>query len=364
MIGISASEELRNYLSTDPGYLRLNELQLRVCRRATQGSKDQSNQRQQGWKSQKADQYFANQRQRADHADVKLQKAFFKMMLEIGKELNKATPAFEFDLQSNVLDFCMAPGGFVRCILSLNSDAHVDSFSLPQDQGGHRVLLRNWTKDKRISIRWSDVTMFGEEMGHLEDKCKHLSYKGPAQKWPYKIEHYDLIVCDGQVLRSHQGQELKESVEPVRLSCAKLYTGLKRNRPGGTLIALLHRINTVRNFGIIHLFYKFSQVQLFKPVTSHKIKSSFYLVAMNIRPDEKAYAEAMTHFKQLWDHATFGIDIKSQAEFCAKWEISKKSLQPEIDEFGATFIELTWPIRKIQEDALAKASCLKSWVSG
>jgi hypothetical protein len=29
-IGISASEELRNYLSTDSSYLRLEELQLRV----------------------------------------------------------------------------------------------------------------------------------------------------------------------------------------------------------------------------------------------------------------------------------------------------------------------------------------------
>lgn len=280
-------------------------------------------------------------------------------MLEIGKELNKATTAFKLDPHSNVL----APGGFVRCILDLNSDAHVDAFSLPQDQGGHRVLMYNWTNYKRISIRWFDVTMFVEEMGHLQDECDHPGCQGLGQKWPYKTERYDLIVCDGQVLRTHQDQELKESVEPVRLTCAQLYMSLKRIRPGGTLVALLHRINTVRSFKIIHLFYKFSQVQLFKPAKSHKMKSSFYLVAKNIRPDEKAYAEAMTHFRQLWDHATYGTGNESQVDFCMEWELSKKSLQPEIAEFGATFIELARPIWKIQEDALGKASFLKNEIS-
>ncbi|KAH0032293.1 NAD(P)-binding protein, partial [Aureobasidium melanogenum] len=338
---ISASEELRNFLSIDSDYLRLEELQLR------------------GWKSKKADRYFADQRHSADHANEKLQRRFFSIMVEIGKELNEATTAFKLDPHSNVLDFCMAPGGFVKCVLNLNPDAQVDAFSLPQEQGGHRVLLRNWATDERISIRWIDITMFAEEMGHLEDEYNRTDWKSSAQKWPYRTERYDLIVCDGQVLRTHQGQELKESVEPVRLTCAQLYLGLKRIRPGGTLVVLLHRINTPRNFRIIHLFHKFSQVQLYKPDTSHKMKSSFYLVAKNVRPDERAYAEAMAHFKQLWDHATYGIDNESQAEFSTEWELSKKSLQPEIDEFGATFIELARPIWKIQEEALAKATFLR-----
>jgi 23S rRNA U2552 (ribose-2'-O)-methylase RlmE/FtsJ len=300
-----------------------------------------------GWKSKEADQYFADQRQRADHANEKLQQRFSKMMLKIGKELNQVTTAFRFDPHSNGLDFCMAPGGFVKCVLDLNPDAQVDAFSLPQEQGGHRVLLRNWTTDERVSIRWTDVTMFAEEMGHLEDDYNRTDWKSSAQKWPYRTERYDLIICDGQVLGTHQGQELKETVEPIRLTCAQLYLGLKRIRPGGTLVVLLHRINTARNFRIIHLFHKFSQIQLFKPVTSHKMKSSFYLVAKNVRPDERAYAKAMAHFKQLWDYATYGIDNESQAEFSTEWELSRKSLQPEIDEFGATFIELARPIWKI-----------------
>ncbi|KAG9858515.1 NAD(P)-binding protein, partial [Aureobasidium melanogenum] len=316
------------FLSTDSDYLRLEELQLR------------------GWKSKNADRYFANQRQSADHANEKLQRRFLTMMVEVGKELNEATAAFKLDPHSHVLDFCMAPGGFVKCVLDLNPDAQVDAFSLPQDQGGHRVLIYHWTKDERISIRWVDVTMFVEEMGHLEDECGRPDWKSSAQKWPYKIERYDLIICDGQVLRTHQGPELKESIEPVRLTCAQLYLGLKRIRPGGTLVVLLHRINTARNFRIIHLFQKFSQVQLFKPATSHKMKSSFYLVAKNIRPDERAYTEAMAHFRQLWDYATYGIDNESQAEFCTEWELSKKSSQPEIDELGATFIELARPVWK------------------
>ncbi|KAG9753484.1 NAD(P)-binding protein, partial [Aureobasidium melanogenum] len=279
-----------------------------------------------GRKSKKADRYFANQRHSADHANEKLQRRFFSIMVEIGKELNGATTALKLDPHSNVLDFCMAPGGFVKCVLELNPDARVDAFSLPQEQGGHRVLLRNWTKDERISIRWIDVTMFAEQMGHSEDEYDRPDWKGSAQKWPYKTERYDLIICDGQVLRTHQGQELKESVEPIRLTCAQLYLGLKRIRPGGTLVVLLHRINTPRNFRIIHLFHKFSHVQFFKPVTSHKIKSSFYLVAKNVRPDERAYAEAMAHFRQLWDHATYGIANESQAVFSTEWELSKRSL--------------------------------------
>lgn len=51
---ISASEELRNYLSTDSGYLRLNEVQLRVGWRAMQGSKTNLTTGEQGLEEQKS----------------------------------------------------------------------------------------------------------------------------------------------------------------------------------------------------------------------------------------------------------------------------------------------------------------------
>jgi 23S rRNA U2552 (ribose-2'-O)-methylase RlmE/FtsJ len=65
------------------------------------------------------------------------------MMGSIAKEMNDHTGAFNISTTTTptVLDFCAAPGGFVKYALQINPSAKVDALSLPEQQGGHIVRI-------------------------------------------------------------------------------------------------------------------------------------------------------------------------------------------------------------------------------
>jgi hypothetical protein len=63
------------------------------------------------------------------------------MMIQIGDEIQDATGAFSSESGDdnepiNVLDICMAPGGFTALILKHRPLARVSGFSLPESDGG------------------------------------------------------------------------------------------------------------------------------------------------------------------------------------------------------------------------------------
>ena len=121
------------------------------------------------------------------------------------------------------------------------------------------------------------------------------------------------------------------------------------------MIVLLHRSSRVRTFRLIRMFCQFSDVHIFKPAKSHAIKSSFYLVAKNIQSGSAACLEAMSLFKTVWERATLKIESPSSALLYKDLGLVKKSLQPELEEFGDRFVEMVRHTRKIQADALEKA---------
>ncbi|THY89335.1 NAD(P)-binding protein [Aureobasidium pullulans] len=329
----SSVKEFRSYLSKDTNYVRLSRLQEEV------------------WNSQEGDKHFAERYYRADHASNRDQQRFLRMMVRIGDQLNIKTSAFQLpSAEPKVLDFCMAPGGFVKTALKINENAKVESFSLPPEQGGHRVLIAR----KSTAITFMDVTMFAGEFG-LPDVPEHQTeWAGMRQEWPYSTSHYDLIICDGAVLRKQYPEDHKASIERVRLTCAQLYLGLKRIRNGGNMITLLHKTNNLRNFRLIHMFYQFSSVQLFKPLSAHTINSSFYLVAKDVESDSQACLEAMALFKTIWEYATFDSASEETFRLCTEFTLQENSLSLEVEEFGPRYIESARPIWNIQAAALDK----------
>jgi hypothetical protein len=70
--------------------------------------------------------------------------------------------------------------------------------------------------------------------------------------------------------------------------------GLQRIKPGGTLIILLHKLETWHSMILVRFFSTFATVELFKPVKAHAIMSSFYMVAKNVQPQS-------TEAKLLWN---------------------------------------------------------------
>jgi len=185
---------------------------------------------------------------------------------------------------------------------------------------------------------------------------------------PFSGESFDLAFCDGQVLRTNAKDGDDDDNEDERqraskqrlLMCSQLILALQRLREGGTLIMLLHRVGAWKTIQTLHAFSTFAQIQLHKPTTCHKIRSSFYLIATDIRPTSPAAQLAVATWKAMWVEATTGS--RSNPHSPPQQESLSDTREEEevkrlLDDFGPRLVELAEPVWRVQRDALAK----KTW---
>ncbi|KAG9239884.1 hypothetical protein BJ878DRAFT_571501 [Calycina marina] len=307
-----------------------------------------------GWENKFGDEHFAQRREKASTADNKSRLRLFNMMQAIGKEMQDATGAFSFSNKMiQVLDLCMAPGGFAAYSLQENPMGVVDAFSLPEAEGGHPVLIPR--RDTRVRVYFTDITMWAGELGVDNIPEDHPDASKFCSAWPYSCKAYDLIICDGQALHTREVAAYRNRTEQTRLINSQLVLGIQRIRTGGTMIILLHKPFNWRCVRLLHMFSRFSDIQLFKPRKFHAEKSSFYLVAKNVQPKSEAAIQATTTFKRSWYCATFRTD-QSEEEV---HELRRDDILSTLTEFGAAFIELARPLWAIQAAALGEASWMR-----
>jgi 23S rRNA U2552 (ribose-2'-O)-methylase RlmE/FtsJ len=309
---------------------------------------------EQGWENKLGDEHFAQRREKANTTDAKGRRRLFNMMQAIGKELQDATGAFSFDKKLiQVLDLCMAPGGFAAYALQENPMGVVDAFSLPEAEGGHPVLVPK--RDTRVRVHLADITMWAEELGVDDIPDNHPDVSKFCSGWPYPCRAYDLVICDGQALPTQEVAEYRKRTEQTRLINSQLVLGLQRIKVGGTLIVLLHKPYKWRCVRLLYAFSRFSDIQLFKHRRYHAEKSSFYLVAKNVQPKREEAIQAMNTFRNSWYCATFGAD-QSKVE---SDELGGDDIASVLAEFGPAFIELARPIWAIQAAALGEARWMR-----
>jgi hypothetical protein len=146
-------------------------------------------------------------------------------MRTIGRELDDTTSALTIQDNGNcrpaILDLCMAPGGFSSAAIYRNPSALVRGISLPVEQGGHEMLLReNWSDtdpNADIYVSFRDITLLADEMGiPVSDiPASHPDAASFSSDRPFLGQHFDLVFCDGQVLRTHERPECKPTPPPL-----------------------------------------------------------------------------------------------------------------------------------------------------
>lgn len=184
----------------------------------------------QGWANTEADEHFQKQRQRADEAGPIQRKNFFKMMCAVGNEIQANTGAIGLKSPApRVLDLCAAPGGFIATALEHNPKATVCGISLPRTDGGHPLLVPHGRRDARVTVEFLDITMLGDEFG--VDSSRH-NVPALSSHRPYHGQSFDLVFCDGQVLRTHDHGR-HDLFEARRLVCSQMILGLQRIWQGG-----------------------------------------------------------------------------------------------------------------------------------
>ncbi|CRK36198.1 hypothetical protein BN1723_007498 [Verticillium longisporum] len=293
--------------------------------------------RQRGWNNPEGDKFFQLQRQRADQSNEKTARYFYQLMLSIGREIQAATGAFSIvnpaSQQPEILDMCMAPGGFLQTALSFNPGSKALGFSLPISHGGHKILL---PRRADVDLRFLDVTMLAADMGSPNIPVDHID----AEKFlPRQIDTsrvFDLVLCDGQVLRTHDRAPYREKREARRLTTVQLALGLEHLRSGGTMIVVLHKLEAWDTLCLVRLFTRFASIKLFKPIPGHAKRSSFYMVASCVQSQQPEALAAISKWKNIWNAATFAPDEKY-------WEEIRKGEEPVSDvleEFGPELIKL------------------------
>ncbi|KAI0474809.1 hypothetical protein F4859DRAFT_80148 [Xylaria cf. heliscus] len=278
------------------------------------------------------------------------------MMKHVGQHIHRGTGVFNIKKRGNgpprILDMCMAPGAFLDVAMEHNPKAHAQAFSLPLEKGGHKVLL---PPHPNITINFADITMLGADMGLDTIPQEHPEAEDFLPRSLSPEDAFDIVICDGQVLRNHQRAEYRERREAARLTFTQLAIGLEHVKPGGTMLVLLHKIESWRCTLLLRSFCAFSDVRLFKPKTAHAHRSSCYMVASNIQPGHEDAVRAVGTWKLLWTAATFDSD----EEFTRL----ALSLEPDVEEvledFGERLIRLGKKVWEIQADALANASFVR-----
>ncbi|RAO73449.1 uncharacterized protein BHQ10_009461 [Talaromyces amestolkiae] len=278
------------------------------------------------------------------------------MMKTIAYDMHQVTGIFHMKNASrdgySVLDMCMAPGGFLAIALSCNPEAQAVAFSLPIINGGHQVLL---PKRPNVTLKFFDITMLAEDMGLSSIPHEHPDAGNflPSQFDPR--QSFDLIICDGQVLRNHGRADYRERTEASRLCLTQLTIALNHLTPGGTMIVLLHKVEALATVQLLQTFAKFATVQLFKHTRFHAKRSSFYMLATNIRSDSEDAKTAIERWKLQWKIATFGTD----KDYGGEIRLDMSDVEVLLKEFGPQLISLGRRIWEIQANALENAPFIR-----
>ncbi|MCJ1293213.1 hypothetical protein MMC34_004766 [Xylographa carneopallida] len=313
-----------------------------------------------GWANPSGTEFFKRQRNRADNAKWYVETTFYNMMRQIAEELHSQTQALSPPVISGdvirVLDLCMAPGGYSAAALGINNGAVVCGISLPPSDGGHNLHLRS-DRPARVECLFLDIAMLANEFSATPVPHRHPEHMRFITDRPYFGQSFQLVFCDGQVLRTHTRPKHREDFEALRLTTSQLILALQRIDTGGTLIMLLHRVDSWQCIQLLYQFSQFAQIQLFKPQKKHALRSSFYLVAKNMQPDHQAAQLAVQQWKDAWWRGTFG---GAEGIGLVRELVSPNIMQTILDEFGDKLIDLARPVWQIQLEALPLVSGEKS----
>lgn len=275
------------------------------------------------------------------------------MTQAVGEGLASGTRIF--DLQTTdpkVLDLCMAPGGFTTTAAKYLSGSVIDAITLPSHLGGLEVMATEFCHH----IVYADITMYPREMnyegpiptGHPDSTNFDLSR-------PFLGTMYDIVICGGAVGDRHPMESYRDGCERSRLRASELVFALNRLKQGGSIVLLLHLVDSWDTACVIHALSQFSDIQLYKHPRIHAIKSSFYLVAKNIDLKHPAARASISYWQDLWKYLTFRESEDITCPVSSLFGSGDDFVRQLMDTFGPRFLELAQPVWRIQAEALSRA---------
>lgn len=253
------------------------------------------------------------------------------------------------------LNLCMAPGGYTAAILEKNPHGSVCGITLPVESGGHQMMIPYGLADSRVQVEFMDITMLSREFSDhaIRIPATHPDGANFISQSPFAGKLFDLVLCDGNLVPSFERTGKKASLGPIRLLTAQLVFGMTRTKSGGTFVILLHKADAFDTMELLKDFCSISEsVKLFKPMTAHRKKTSFYMVAKGVHSfDSKAQA-CIAKWRGCWTRATFGGADQTGLQPAIPTNAEVDAL---LVEFGSKLIAMAHDVWKVQAQALDEA---------
>jgi hypothetical protein len=300
----------------------------------------------QGWQDPQVDKFFDKLRNKSDHPNKKKRNDFYEQNKKVGKQLVKIG-AFSVlrngEAQCQALNLCMAPGGYTWSILRDNPSVQIRGITLPPEIGGHPMLL---PEDPRVNVKFMDITMMASELANSGAPIdqRHPECEKFNVQVPYEDLKFQIVLCDGQTLRTHERGACRQELEPLRLTVSQLIFGMRRIHAGGTFIILLHRVDSWNSIEMLQTFERFSSIQLFKPKWIWEQRSSFYLIARDVQPSHPAAIDAVKKWRDDWWQATFGGESGTGEDL----KVDESDISSVITTMSTSLRDMIRPIWEIQ----------------
>ncbi|KAL8681055.1 MAG: hypothetical protein Q9224_006889, partial [Gallowayella concinna] len=298
--------------------------------------------------------YFQKQREAADNKADNQEAIFHKLHLKIGGEMRTfgAFLVHGTDASNiNALNLCLAPGAYTASILQQYPNASIRGITLPFESGGHKMIIPYGPEDPRVDIDFLDITMLIREFLDTSFRVPpgHPDAANFITSTLFHDQLFDLVLCDGQALRTHPRAEYRETREPRRLLAAQLVFGMTRIKHRGTFVILLHKAEAWDTIRLLKSFCSFARVALFKPRTAHQQRSTFYLIAKDVQTSSIEARQFIDDWKKAWVEATFGGEQGIGAASAMPDDAEVDAL---LQAFGPSLIQMARPIWSIQANAL------------
>lgn len=129
------------------------------------------------------------------------------------------------------------------------------------------------------------------------------------------------------------------------------------------MVVLLRRPDVWDVVFLLYQFDSFAKIRLFKPCKKHAVRSTFYLVAKDVRPGAEGARAAAEEWKESWWRATSGGGEETGER---DPEVSGEGVEKVLEGFGDRLVGLADPVWKIQAGALERQdfSKTKTWNDG
>ncbi|KAK0435366.1 hypothetical protein EV421DRAFT_2039144 [Armillaria borealis] len=121
---------------------------------------------------------------------------------------------------------------------------------------------------------------------------------------PIPAESFDLVIMDTQHLRN------QSHMAAHRVYISQLILGRRAVKIGGSIVLRLHRLESDFSARLLYLLDKVSwKIRTFKPMTIHKDRGSFYVIARGVGLDnyrrlsferQTRLLHAVDQFRDLW----------------------------------------------------------------